>query len=65
VVLMIGGAIPGKTEVLSIRIFQMVEQLDWAGAHRLAGGLMAFAFFVLLALLMIDRRLGQAERGAE
>jgi molybdate transport system permease protein len=65
VVLMIGGAIPGKTEVVSIRIFQMVEQLDWAGAHRLAGGLMVFAFVVLLALLLIDRRLGQAERGAE
>lgn len=65
VVLMIGGAIPGSTEVVSIRIWQMVEQLDWAGAHRLAGGLMVFAFGVLLALLVVDRRLGQAERGAE
>ncbi|MBW8733883.1 MAG: molybdate ABC transporter permease subunit [Asticcacaulis sp.] len=65
VVLMIGGAIPGKTEVVSIRIFQMVEQLDWAGAHQLAGGLMVFAFVVLLALLVIDRRLGQVQRGAE
>ena len=65
VVLMIGGAIPGKTEVVSIRIWQMVEQLDWAGAHQLAGGLMVFAFVVLLSLLIIDRRLGQAERGAE
>ncbi len=65
VVLMIGGAIPGKTEVVSIRIWQMVEQLDWAGAHRLAGGLMVFAFVVLLSLLVIDRRLGQVERGAE
>ncbi len=65
VVLMIGGAIPGKTEVVSIRIWQMVEQLDWAGAHRLAGGLMIFAFIVLLGLLIVDRRLGQAERGAE
>src|SRR5207302_8882301 len=27
VVLMIGGAIPGKTEVLSIRIYQLVEAL--------------------------------------
>lgn len=58
VVLMIGGAIPGKTEVVSIRIWQMVEQLDWPSAHRLAGGLLVFAFVVLLALLVIDRKLG-------
>jgi len=56
VVLMIGGAIPGKTEVVSIRIWQMVEQLDWPNAHRLAGGLLVFAFCVLLSLLLIDRR---------
>ena len=56
VVLMIGGAIPGKTEVVSIRIWQMVEQLDWPNAHRLAGGLLVFAFIVLLSLLLIDRR---------
>ena len=60
VVLMIGGAIPGKTEVVSIRIYQMVEQLNWQGAHILAGGLMAFAFVVLLSLLVIERRIGRA-----
>ena len=58
VVLMIGGAIPGKTEVVSIRIYDLVEQLDWPGAHLLAGGLMVFAFAVLLGLLVVDRRLG-------
>jgi molybdate transport system permease protein len=63
VVLMIGGAIPGKTEVVSIRIYQMVEQMDWAGAHQLASGLLVFAFVVLLSLLVIDRKLGQAPRG--
>ena len=59
VVLMIGGAIPGKTEVVSIRIWQLVEQLDWPNAHRLAGGLLIFAFCVLLSLLLIDRRWSQ------
>ena len=59
VVLMIGGAIPGKTQVISIRIYEMVEQLDYTSAHRLAGGLMIFAFVVLLALLMIDRSQGR------
>src|SRR5581483_6424560 len=36
VVLMIGGAIPGKTEVLSIKVYELVEASNYAGAHRLA-----------------------------
>lgn len=61
VVLMIGGAIPGKTEVVSIRIWQMVEQLNWPGAHLLAGGLIVFAFVVLLVLLVLERRTTPSE----
>lgn len=56
VVLMIGGAIPGKTEVLSIRIYQLVEALQFGEAHRLAAGLVIFAFVALFALLVLDRR---------
>jgi molybdate transport system permease protein len=56
VVLMIGGAIPGKTEVVSIRIFQDVEALNFADAHKLSAGLVAFAFVVLLSLLLLQRR---------
>jgi len=56
VVLMIGGAIPGRTEVVSIRIWRQVEALQFADAHRLAAGLVAFAFAVLLALLLLERR---------
>lgn len=59
VVLMIGGAIPGRTQVISTRIYEMVEQMNWPAAHALSGGLVVFAFVVLLALLIIDRRLGQ------
>ena len=55
VVLMIGGSIPGKTEVLSIRIYQLVESLRFGDAHKLAAGLVAFAFVVLLAMLLVDR----------
>jgi molybdate transport system permease protein len=62
VVLMIGGAIPGKTEVVSVRIYDLVEQLDWPGAHRLAGGLLVFAFVVLLGLLVIDRKWTKTRR---
>lgn len=56
VVLMIGGAIPGKTEVVSIRIYQLVEALQFGEAHRLAAGLVIFAFVALFALLVLDRR---------
>ena len=56
VVLMIGGGIPGKTEVVSIRIYQLVESLKMGQAHALAGGLVAFSFIVLLALFLIERR---------
>ena len=56
VVLMIGGAIPGKTEVVSIRIYQLVEALQFGQAHRLAAALVAFAFLALFALFLIDRR---------
>ena len=56
VVLMIGGGIPGKTEVLSIRVYQLVEALRFDQAHRLAAGLLVFAFLALLSLLLIERR---------
>ena len=62
VVLMIGGAIPGQTEVLSTRIYQLVESLDFAAAHRIAGGLVLFAFVALVALLMVDRRITVPDR---
>jgi molybdate transport system permease protein len=59
VVLMIGGGVPGETEVLSIEIYRLVEALDWGRAHILAGGLLAFAFLVMLTLLLLDRRLAR------
>jgi molybdate transport system permease protein len=56
VVLMIGGGIPGQTEVLSVRIYHLVETLRFSEAHRLAGALALFAFAVLLSLLLTGRR---------
>ena len=61
VVLMIGGAIPGKTEVLSIELYQLVETLEWGKAHLLAGGVVVFAFAVVLAMLLIERRFGRLQ----
>ncbi|KAF1057156.1 MAG: Molybdenum transport system permease protein ModB [Pseudomonas citronellolis] len=55
VVLMIGGNIPGKTRVVSVQIFDHVEAMEYAQAHWLAGGMVVFSFFVLLALYSTRR----------
>ena len=56
VVLMIGGNIPGETRVLSIAVFDAVETLRWSQAHWLAGGMLVFAFVVVLAMFLLNRR---------
>lgn len=50
VVLLIGGNIPGKTQVISMAIYNHVEAMEYANAHVLAGGMLAFSFLVLLFL---------------
>ncbi|MBK7612996.1 MAG: molybdate ABC transporter permease subunit [Burkholderiales bacterium] len=50
VVLMIGGNLPGITRVASVQIYDHVEALEYAQAHRLAGVMLVFSFLVLLAL---------------
>ena len=57
VVLMIGGNIPGETQVLSIAIYDHVEALEYGEAHRLAGGLLALSFLLLLSVYAVNRRL--------
>ena len=47
VVLMIGGNIPGKTQVLSIAIYDHVENMAYGEAHILSAGLLLFSFVVL------------------
>ncbi len=56
VVLMIGGNIPGETQVLSIAIYDHVEALEYAQAHWLAGGLLLMSFLMLLAVYGFNRR---------
>jgi molybdate transport system permease protein len=56
VVLMIGGNIPGKTSVVSTEIYGHVEAMEYAQAHVLAAGMLAFSFVVLLALALMNRR---------
>ena len=50
VVLMIGGNIPGITRVASVQIYDHVEAMEYADAHRLAAIMLAFSFVVLLAM---------------
>ena len=50
VVLMIGGNLPGITRVASVQIYDHVQALEYAQAHRLAAVLLIFSFLVLLAL---------------
>ncbi|MDO8790157.1 MAG: molybdate ABC transporter permease subunit [Sulfuritalea sp.] len=54
VVLMIGGNIPEKTRVVSVLIYDHVEALEYTQAHWLAGGMLIFSFFVLLALYSLN-----------
>ena len=63
VVLMIGGNIPGETRVLSVAVFEHVEALEFADAHRLAAGMVVFALAVLLALTLANRRAGRVLAG--
>lgn len=56
VVLMIGGNIPGRTQVLSIAIYDHVEALEYSQAHWLAGGLMVASFLMLAAVYATNRR---------
>lgn len=51
VVLMIGGNIPGETRVLSIAIFDLVENLQFQRAHIYSASLLAFSFLSLLLVL--------------
>ena len=50
VVLMIGGNIPGATRVASVQIYDHVEAMEYAQAHRMAAVMLIFSFLVLLAL---------------
>ncbi len=56
VVLMIGGNIPGETQVLSIAIYDHVEALEYGHAHWLAGGLLLFSFLMLISVYALKRR---------
>mgnify|MGYP001594913182 CR=1 FL=1 len=55
VVLMIGGNIPGETQVLSIALYDQVESLQFGQAHRLAAGLVVFSLGLLFLIYRGNR----------
>jgi molybdate transport system permease protein len=61
VVLMIGGNIPGETKVLSIAIYDYVETLRWTEAHILSAGMLIFSFVVILAMFVLEKRIGRSK----
>lgn len=56
VVLMVGGSIPGETKVASVAIYEMVEMMDYAGAHIYAAIMIGISFFVLLAVYLFNHK---------
>ncbi len=56
VVLMIGGNIPGATQVISIAIYDHVEALEYTQAHWISGSLLLLSFFMLMMVYAFNRR---------
>lgn len=55
VVLMIGGNIPGETQVASIAIYEHVESLEFAQANELSLVLLGLSFVMLIAVYALGR----------
>ena len=56
VVLMIGGNIPGKTQVISIAIYESVELLDYSSTHILSFIILLLSFIILFILFWINNK---------
>ena len=56
VVLMVGGSIPGRTEVASVAIYDYVENLDYKSAHIYSAILLIISFIVLFIVYFLNHR---------
>lgn len=61
VVLMLGGAIPGQTQTLSIAIYDRVQAFDDAAAHSMAAILVVCSLGALVAVLGLQHRFTSAK----
>jgi molybdate transport system permease protein len=56
VILMIGGSIPGKTKVISIYIYDLVQSLRFQEAGYVAGLLLVISFVILYIVRTLEER---------
>ena len=56
VILMIGGSIPGKTKVISIYIYDLVQSLRFQEAAYVAGTLLLISFIILYIVRTLEER---------
>ena len=56
VVLMVGGSIPGETKVASVAIYEMVEIMDYKGAHVYSAIMLIISFIVLLSVYIFNHK---------
>lgn len=63
VVLMIGGNIPGETQVVSIAIYDHVESLNYGNANELSLWLVGFSLLVLVLVYGMNGRTGVVRVG--
>jgi len=59
VVLMIGGNIPGETQVVSIAIYDHVESLEYSNAHMLSAVLLVMSFVLLISVYAFNKKLAK------
>lgn len=55
-ILMIGGNIPGRTQVASISIYNYVETMNYSAAHSLSLVLVLSSFTLLMVIFALNRR---------
>ena len=55
VILMIGGNIPGQTRVASIAVYDEVQSLNFAAAHKYSLFLVLFSFIILVLIYSINK----------
>ena len=56
VVLMIGGNIPGKTQLASMAIYDHVEAVEYTQAHWLSACLLILSLVLLIGVYALNRR---------
>ena len=56
VVLMVGGSIPDKTEVASVAIYDLVENMDYKTAHIYSAIMVVLSFVILLAVYIFNHK---------